>query len=161
MIRERLYPSLHRELQTSLSPLAAEQALAKEVEPYRWFRLFAWRAKTFEGVVGDGAFDIQRIISYRNSFLPRIRGTIRASAPGSTISVDMSLSPFVLSFVAIFIFGAVVALFTPSTARGELGAIAILVFLWLMTLGGFHFEAAKAERALNRIFKTNRSGRSA
>jgi hypothetical protein len=40
-------------------------------------------------------FDIQRIIGYRNSFLPRIGGTIAADGRGSAISIAMKLHPAV------------------------------------------------------------------
>ena len=150
---ELLYPSRRRELRSALSPAEAARALAEEVEPRRW-PLFRFGSKTFQGTVSESSFEIERVISYRNSFLPKIRGTIRADAQGSSISVSMSLSPFVLVFLAVWLCGAIPMLaVTLSAGSFKWAPVALLAFIWAMTIGGFHFEAAKAEQALLRIFR--------
>jgi len=46
------------------------------------------------------SFRLQRITSYRNSFLPRICGRIIATASGSIVDGTMSLHPMVLAFMS-------------------------------------------------------------
>jgi hypothetical protein len=139
------------------------RALADNVEPRRWLR-FGAGSRTFQGTVTDDSFEIQRIISYRNSFLPTVRGTIQADSLGSSVSLTMRPSAFTLIFLviwlAIAISGALASLASaPAAAQGNgrLVPVALVAFVWLMTMGGFYFEAAKAERALIRILKAARS----
>ena len=153
---EYLLPFRRRQFTSELSASDASLALAGEVEPRRWLR-FGWNAKTFQGTVGADTFDIQRIIRYRNSFLPRIRGTIQAETAGSSISVTMSLPGPVLIFLVVWLAIALTATFESMSRSGLTTAIAIVVFVWLMTAGGFAFEAAKAERALCKILRSKRS----
>jgi hypothetical protein len=146
-----------------LSVSDALRALANEVEPRRLLR-FGWGSRAFQGTVGDTGFDIQRIIRYRNSFLPRIRGEIRADTRGCSISVSMSLSAptllFIVAWLAVAVTGAFSALGGPGRSPAEYGPVpvsaALVAFVWLMTSGGFGFEAAKAERLLTKIFKAGR-----
>jgi hypothetical protein len=157
-IRELLYPSRDRELRTDLRPADAERALSSGVEPRRWLR-FGSGGKTFQGTVGAGAFDIQRIISYRNSFLPNVRGTIREDGTGSLISISMRLPPLGLVILAIWVLLGVMPLLAPSASHeAKMGGIALLGLSWLITIGCFHFEAAKAQRALLRIFDASLIG---
>jgi len=149
---ELLYPSRRREFRTRLSPAEAARALAEEVEPSRW-PVFRWGSKTFQGTVSESAFDIERVISYRNSFLPKVRGTIRADAQGSSISVSMSLSPFVLVLLAVWLCAAVPMFMSLPAGDFKFIPVAMPAFIWTVTISGFHFEAAKAERALLRIFR--------
>src|SRR6188474_594186 len=87
------------------SPLPVSEVvrlLENAVEPRRWLR---WGAShcPFEGTVTEFAFDIRRIISYRNSFLPQIRGTISQDAAGSRISVTMQLHVTVAAFMTVWL----------------------------------------------------------
>jgi hypothetical protein len=151
-ILELIYPSLRRELRTELSAVEAEHALACEVEHPRWRELFGRRLGTFEGTIGLGSFDIQRSTAYENSVLPRIRGTIRAEPYGASVSIEMSLSPVLLTLLALFICSFALPLFAASSPfKARLGSIFGIGFVWAMTMLGFHAEAAMAQRALLRI----------
>ena len=61
----------------------------------------------FNGNISEDSFKIQRNISYRNSFLPVIIGTIKETDNGSEISMKMRLSLFVTGFM-IFWFSFVI-----------------------------------------------------
>jgi len=129
------------------------RALSAEVEPARWWRI-GGGSKSFQGDVGADAFDVQRVISYRNSFLPQIHGAIRADARGSRVSVEMSVSPSVLVFLLVWV-GIALQLFFSATGwfESHVAPVLLLAFVWLMTMGAFKPEAIKAERELARILR--------
>ena len=60
----------------------------------------------FNGIVFDDSFKIQKNISYRNSFLPIIIGTIKETENGSEISLKMRVNRFVAG-IMIFWFSIV------------------------------------------------------
>src|SRR5215469_5375353 len=63
---------------------------------------FGWReggSPPFIGGVEGNSFKLYRDIRYRNSFLPRIRGHVRAYRDGTNIDVTMHLHPVVLVFM--------------------------------------------------------------
>lgn len=68
----------------------------------------------FNGKVFDDSFKIQKNISYRNSFLPIIIGTIKKTENGSEISLKMRANRFVAG-IMIFWFSIVIlfCLITP------------------------------------------------
>ena len=152
-----LLPYLRYELESGKTPAEVEEAMRAVVEPKRLFR-FGGGAQPFEGVVGDGAFDVRRIIGYRNSFLPQIRGTISAAAEGSRISITMSLHPLVLGFMIVWLGGVGAGCFAMlmhviqkgGTLLQVVAPAGMLAFGWLLSAGGFTFEARKAAALLER-----------
>ena len=165
-VLELLLPFRRRELHSGLSVSAAAAAIAAQVEPRRWLR-WGRGSGAFEGTVDEHGFDVQRIISYRSSFLPRIRGEIRAQPQGSSISITMTLSGSTLLFIPIWLLVATTAAFESASsgpsapqAHGPVFVCAAsFAFVWLMTSGAFAFEAKKAERLLTKIFKATRLAR--
>jgi hypothetical protein len=152
---------LHRafELYTPLAPGEAMERIATVVEPRRWLR-FGSAAHPFEGTVADSSFDARRIISYRNGFLPRIRGSVWADSTGSRIAVTMTLHPATMVFMFVWV-GGVVTFGTGAVIgalRGQVDLpfaffpIGMLLFMWVIAAGGFTFEARKAERLLRKLF---------
>jgi hypothetical protein len=160
---ELLLPFRRRELRSGLSVSAALTAIADQVEPRRWLR-WGRGSGAFEGTVTEQGFDVQRIISYRKSFLPKIRGEIRAQPQGSSVSITMTLSGSTLLFIPLWLVLATTAAFESATsgpsapqAHGPVFVCAAsFAFVWLMTCGVFAFEAKKAERLLTKIFKATR-----
>ncbi|NES17781.1 MAG: hypothetical protein F6K41_02285 [Symploca sp. SIO3E6] len=53
----------------------------------------------YEGTISSSGFEIRRIINYRNSFLPNIRGRFDSSSAGTQIRITMGLHPFVIAFL--------------------------------------------------------------
>lgn len=155
-----LLPYRTLELRSGLSINEAVDALANVVESPRAVRLVP-SARLFEGTLTCETFNIQRIIRYRNSSLPKIQGTIVADRFGCSISVTMSLPRLASAFVALCLGGATVAGLaalvtslrgsTPGDAVIVMGAL--LAFGWLLALAGFFIEASAAERLLRRVFK--------
>jgi len=59
--------------------------------------------KPYEGEIRDYTFKIRRIINYRNSFLPVIKGRIYAEGMGSKIEIEMKLEPLVFLFMLFWL----------------------------------------------------------
>lgn len=144
------------EIASLLSATEAMQALAQHTEPEKVLR-WRWPSSTsddrFEGVVSADSFHVRRIIGYRNSFLPVVDGVITASGRRAMIVVRMRPFIFVFAFLAVWCVGVGTILFTTQWPIG----IAMLAFVYIMTTGGFWFEAAKQERVLRRIFRDQAS----
>lgn len=64
----------------------------------------------YKGKARDNTFEVQRIIKYRNSFLPCIKGVVQPAHKGSQILVTMKLHKLVIAFMAVWF--AMLAVFT-------------------------------------------------
>lgn len=149
---------------TALSVDEVRQRLSESVEPKKFFRMTGVfgnkKHLPYEGTIGKNSFQINRIIHYRNSFLPQITGDIRASGSGSVIDVKMQLHVLVWVFVAIWctgVGGALIAFVLPSF-QGEgfnpaiLIPVFMLIFLYAITTLGFKFESSKSKKDLESFF---------
>jgi hypothetical protein len=76
-----ILPSRTFTIETPLAPAEALAQLRNGVEPRHWFR-FSRAHRPFEGVVTNDAFTVQRIMHYRNGFLPRVVGRVEAMPGG-------------------------------------------------------------------------------
>jgi hypothetical protein len=111
----------------------------------------------FAGSLSDGAFKATRILWYRNSFAPVIRGEYATSGTGGTrIELFMTLHPFVIAFQLLWC-AMVLFMTMPMIARGEtpsdylgLGMIAVTL---LITIAGFYPEAIHAKRLIGRAMQ--------
>lgn len=56
----------------------------------------------YKGKAKDNTFEVQRIIDYRNSFLPSIKGVVQPAHKGSQILVTMKLHKLVIAFMAVW-----------------------------------------------------------
>lgn len=148
----KLLPFHRFEINSPLDRQAALAAMAAHTEDRKWFR---WRWPNsanddrFEGDVTIDGFNVCRIIGYRNSFLPVIEGQVHASGRGSRIAITMRPFVFVLVFCAVWMIVVAGMLFSDFWPM----ALAMLAFLYAMTMGAFWFEAAKQERVLRHIFQ--------
>ncbi|MDY6939861.1 MAG: hypothetical protein SWY16_19685 [Cyanobacteriota bacterium] len=52
----------------------------------------------YSGTISESGFEIHRIIHYRNSFLPRIKGQFEPSRNGTIVRATLSLHPFITAF---------------------------------------------------------------
>ena len=152
-----LLPYRRFDLLSPRQPHEVLEALSRQVEPRRWIRLRA--SRRFEGTVTAPTFDVARIISYRNSFVPQIHGTIAPEGSGSRISISMRLHVLTLAFLVAWIalVCTIGGVFAASSIRNggpaeeALIPLGMFVFAYAMTAGGFWYEAWKAERLLCSI----------
>jgi len=143
----------HRfELNSPLRPAEAQAAMAARIEPFKIFRLSmpgSVDGTRFEGEVTANGFRAQRIITYRNSFLPKVVGEITGAGSGSRISIIMQPNPFVFVFAVLWLIAASAALIAGAFAVAPV----LFLMLWGMAMIGFWLEAPKQERVLREIFK--------
>lgn len=117
--------------------------------------------KKYVGEIKGLTFSINRIIYYRNSFLPQIHGSIEKDHEGSVVKVKMNLNVFVFAFLCFCFVAAAIAfimfLSVASTSSflkpAPFISFGVLIFLYLMTMGGFKFESRKAKNDLRTIFE--------
>lgn len=137
-----------------------EQRLAAEVEPRKLFRWGLSRNhKFFTGTVEGRQFNINRIVHYRNSFLPVITGQIYDDLDTSRIEITMRLSYLVIIFMALFIpswafatFGALLNVESSGTTPFIL-SFGFLVFFYGISMVFYNYEVNKARRHLEEILQ--------
>jgi hypothetical protein len=151
-------------IDTNLKPDAAEAALAQEVAPdadFSFKTIFSDRSgEYFLGTVASGSLKIRRQIYYRNSFLPRITGTIEPDMNGSRVHIKMKLHIMILVFVCAWTIviglGGIAFILKPSDdglGANDLVPLGMVLFVYLLSMGGFKFESIKAKKKLAEIFQ--------
>ena len=90
---------------TSLTTSEVQQRIESIIEPKKSFSFsfFENRTKPYEGKLIDSSFEISRIINYRNSFLPVIKGQISSYLGRTEVAVRMRPVVFVLIFVSFWL----------------------------------------------------------
>jgi len=140
--------------------------LSDIIEPEKTFRFGIFSSgstKSYEGQINGQTFNIKRIIGYRNSFLPRIKGIIERDYDGITIKVKMRLHIFVIVFLCFWCSGVglgCIAILTQSFENSEFNPTTLipfgmLLFAYGLTMGGFKFESNKSKKYLQKIFEAD------
>ncbi|PHJ58540.1 hypothetical protein VF14_26730 [Nostoc linckia z18] len=133
------------------------QRLNAKVEPIKAFR-FSRKHAPYQGSISEQGFQISRIIHYRNSFLPTIKGRFKVESHQTMIHIEMSIHPFVVAFLGFWFFcwyGAVV----PITLTDAMPKGMLLVFLGMPILMLFVFwlafwlEANRSRTELTQIIQ--------
>lgn len=110
--------------------------------------------KPYEGWLRGNSFKVNRLIMYRNSFLPTIKGEIVKEYRGAKVHITMRLHTFVLVFMLIWLGGVfafcIAALFT--SAGGEMGAFILVPFGMLLFGYGLSTAAFKYESKKSKAF---------
>ncbi len=145
-----LLPYRSLSIHTELTPAEVTARLSEDVTQQR--RLFTMQtpAAPYRGVVSADRFELVRQITYRNSFLPVVRGEITSTPNGSRVDVHMRLMHIVFAFMAVWFGGVVVGCITvlPALLTGfELAMLAPYVMLVLGTLFVSSFFGLEAQRA--------------
>jgi len=114
----------------------------------------------FVGYVSPAGFKLHRDIRYGNSFLPLIRGRVRAGTADETVvTITMALPVFTAAFMLAWFAGVtfVIAVAIPEfLASGNpiaLGALAMLGGGVALVWFAFYPEAHKAERILRQVLE--------
>lgn len=156
------------EITSPFSRTDAMAAIARHIEPIKWFRLQIrigfWTvhgdrgADQFEGEMTPDGFIAQRIMGYQNLCPPRLRGLIMTAGRGSVVTVQMTPTAFGYTFPALL---ALVILATAMDALPVAGVtapnmpvvfavFAVMTAIWFIA---FWFEALRQETTLRIIFK--------
>ncbi len=123
-------------------------------------RFYSRNHTPYQGVVSEESFKIHRIIHYRNSFLPVIRGRFEEQGKSTLVHVTMSLHPLVAIFLGVWLLCwysfsipiAIANLFPHGLAFVFLGMpILFLVIAW----GAFWVEVNRSQRDLEKFLWAN------
>ncbi|MGB3078743.1 MAG: hypothetical protein WBB31_06670 [Saprospiraceae bacterium] len=118
--------------------------------------------KLYEGHITDQNFSIRRIIKYRNSFLPRIKGEIIPESSGTRINIRLRLHIVIIIFVIFWCTMVGIACFVfilLSIKDGKLNPFALVPFMLLLfgygvTVAAFNYECNKSKPDLEQIFQS-------
>ncbi|RMH00619.1 MAG: hypothetical protein D6706_03500 [Chloroflexi bacterium] len=161
-----LIPYARLTLKTYLSPFEVETRLRDNVQSRAigmrikaYFRLS--EHKPFEGKVANGTFNINRIIHYRNSWLPYLKGKIEQDLDTTQIifTATPPLFSMVITVLAIFLvpFAILMAIIqeSPNSLTGFLGpvfiALLFVLFFYVVSIAFFNYEIRKSLKILKEI----------
>ncbi|HBB34504.1 MAG TPA: hypothetical protein DC064_22620 [Cyanobacteria bacterium UBA9273] len=133
------------------------QRLNERVEAARIRFGFSRNHALYQGTVSEVGFKITRIIHYKNSFLPVIRGSFQQQVDGTTaIYIQMGPHPFVMAFLGFWYlawFSGTIPIILVGGIPVEVAGLFIglpilmsVVFWW-----AFWFEADRSRRELTAI----------
>lgn len=159
----KFIPAVKIELTTLLPPQEVRKLLLESIQPKEIPSFSFKRPKTiksFEGYFHEDRFQIQRIITGRNSFLPQITGYIKPHLNGTKLVAELKLQSFVVVFMIAWL--SILSLGLVLTVVGsfrnndsEPSFILIPVFMILSGIGmayfGFNTEKKKAISSIKRI----------
>ncbi|MFK8057155.1 MAG: hypothetical protein AB8F78_13610 [Saprospiraceae bacterium] len=150
--------------ETQLAPAEIQARLAEVIEPLKYFRkkdgLSNKNLKAYQGWLSEDSFEVSRLITYRNSFLPQINGTIQKYSGGTKVFLKISLHPAILIFV-LLIFGVLflmclVVLVSLDSKPFEwvmLGPFGMFLFLATIVIGAFNAESQKSKKFFAELFE--------
>lgn len=117
------------------------------------------QTKRYEISIVEDSFKMKRIISYRNSFLPQIKGNLLSESDNSTVTTfTIQLVPFVSVFITIWISIALLgcSLILINISYDELDVYSIMplsmpFFGYFMPYYFFNIEYARSKKDLINI----------
>lgn len=156
--------SKHIELETSLSPQEIKRILRKNTKKEEgsfWRGFNSSTNKRFAGIVEEDYFELNRVIWYKNDFLPNIYGNVRDGRSGMTqVNIKFKLGKFVKIFLILFysvmiLLGIPMSfLFYKMSMSQDITTI-IFPFMTIVILGTFiavfHLEANYAAKILKKL----------
>lgn len=140
-------------------PVATVRArLEAKVEPPRILRSgFQRHHQPYEGTIRAQDFTLRRIIHYRNSFLPQIRGRWEPIPGGTEIKITFTLHPAVLVFLSLWLmvwYGSAVpiALWGGQLPLISVGFLTVPLLMLITFCAVFWAEVRHSQRELTAIF---------
>lgn len=99
-------PSKKVRLQSALSQealLAQLNAITAERQPGPFKRLLKQHQEKFVGKIAENSFEIYPIPRGKNSFVPKITGSIKSEGGATILDLHMSLHPIVFIFMLLWL----------------------------------------------------------
>lgn len=134
------------------------EAQIQAPETFRWG--FPRPHAPYTGTISESGFKIYRIIHYRNSFLPVIRGQFESSSDETLVHITMRLHPFVIAFLIFWLsiwYSISIPLFLLEFLSGNAPLLEALLFLGLplfillIFAATFRYEVNRSHRELTQI----------
>jgi hypothetical protein len=156
-------PSENIILKTKLNKEQAISKLNENIEAEKSFGFGAHNhnySKPYIGQINGNSFEVKRAISYRNSFLPIIKGEVLSESDSIKVSLNMKPHSFVVAFMALWLsgaaFGCIVstfALFTQEFTPFFLIPFGMLIFGIALILVAFKAESAISKKDFVKILE--------
>ena len=102
----KIIPSDKIEILTTLSNQEVRKILMENIRPKKMLKFGfnqSQEKELFEGNFKQDSFEIQRIITGRNSFLPQIKGQILPNINGTKLVADLKVHSFVIVFMLFWL----------------------------------------------------------
>ncbi|MBO0330507.1 hypothetical protein [[Muricauda] lutisoli] len=158
----KIIPSDKIEILSTLSNQEVRKILAENIRPKKGLKIGfnKYQGKElFEGNFEQDRFEIQRIITGRNSFLPQIKGQIQPNINGTKLVADLKVHTFVIAFMLFWLTFIGFALIMGIIGVISQGANPILLIFPLIMIGfgiglvhyGFNAQKDKSINDLKRI----------
>ena len=157
-------------IETALPPEEVRRRLEQVIEPKQMFRFSSRDHKAYQGNLNNDRFEVSRIIHYRNSFLPVIKGEIRPGLGGTVVAITMQPHPLVIAFMLIWfgfagtifagiLFTSVISIWQANggsltNLAGLIFPAGFLLFGYVLLMGGFKFESVKSKAFFQELFRT-------
>ena len=153
-------------IESNKSELELISRLQEQIEPKIYFRYHPYNSdkklKPYEGEIENNSFSINRIIKYRNPFLPKIKGKFTTQyGGGSKIIVKMRIMYLPFIFMVFWSFGPMLFFFTfPENSVNQKTLIPKILIssIWIIigyffTYLPFNYERKKSKKFLIDLFK--------
>jgi hypothetical protein len=152
---KRYLPSDDFKLSTQLAPDEVKARLEAAVAAD------SGSSRLFRGGSDGGVFRLERVIGYRNMFLPQAQVVVKPTAGGSSLSVKLRLKAWAQAFTAVWLissFSTILLAFYLIFKSGShlfLWVAPTLLFLfgYVMCMLGYKVEAANTKTTLLGLFK--------
>ncbi|MGG9962335.1 hypothetical protein [Ferruginibacter sp. SUN106] len=156
-------------LATKLSVQEVRNRIEDNIGAKEQYSLFSFKnniTKPYVGQLKGNTFTINRVINYRNSFLPIIKGEISEFTGQPRIHIKMRPATMVLVFISAWLgiagITCLIMLFTVVVQSREimqhgispvmLGPFAMFCFGYLLTYFAFKLESKKSKEFLQNLF---------
>jgi hypothetical protein len=152
------------EFSTPMSTAHAARLLEEIVEPPRkWGLPTSAKRGYFEGRVAGSRFKIHRIVYYRNSFIPIIRGNFRRDGLGTMVTLNLRLVwPVVPVWLGIILFLGWSSIAVDSHLAGSFGIRVLLLgmalLIYLVATIPFAIEVRIAMKRLLELLRSGDTG---
>lgn len=155
------FPSFKTVFRSALTRQDVTERLQAKVEPSKTVRFNRSTGFPFEGAVNAQSFQLRRILNYRNSFAPDIKGEINEDSSGSRIEVTFSIHPLALALFGFILGMGLLVSAILTTIAFSSGGFELRVFLPVLALPAavaifnyaFHSERKTSTRLLEDIFQ--------
>ncbi|MHB8627768.1 MAG: hypothetical protein ACYDBJ_17480 [Aggregatilineales bacterium] len=117
-----------------------------------WFRWFASNPGGLEGSVSKDGFYINRIVNYRNSFLPFVRGKFFPEQDRLRIELTATFHPVVIAILASFVVFIIdFGIKDGYSWNGLAGACAMILVEYSIIMFIFVYELQKTKKRITEI----------
>jgi hypothetical protein len=154
-------------IESTLSESEIISRLQEQIEPKQYVRFAFLKDKNsykpYEGLITGSTFKINRVIRYRNAFLPMIIGEVLQNGSRSRIHIKMQMMTAAVLFmifwifISLFIGGVfiIIASGNPGFSFAGIVPVVLLLFGYSMAIFGFSGESTKAKQFLKDLFQAD------